>query len=75
MKHGSCLEKLANGVEEPSMRIDLLLVLGLQDEYDLHRYNVIGVVTVGKNELGRGIDGNLGGILKGNISNQSLRQH
>ena len=33
------LEHLANGVEEPTVRVDLLLILFLQTENDLYRDN------------------------------------
>ena len=32
------LQNLADTVEEPSMRVDLLLILGFEDEDDLHGY-------------------------------------
>ena len=33
------VENRAKGVEEPAMRVDLFLVLLLEAEYDLHRYD------------------------------------
>ena len=46
------------------MRIDLLLVLGFDDEDDLNRNQVELVLAGGgKNELRLGVDGQLGSIL------------
>lgn len=45
------------------MRVDLLLILCLHDEYDLHGYKVVRVFTMWKNELRRSVDRNLSSIL------------
>ena len=47
------------------MRVDLLLVLCLDDEDDRHRYKVSVVIAMRKDELWRRIDGQLGRVLKG----------
>lgn len=58
------LKYLANGVEEPTVRINLLLILRLDDEDNRHRDEVSMVVTVRKDELWRRINGQLGCVLK-----------
>lgn len=45
------------------MGVDLLLVLGLQDEDDLYRNQVVRVIAVGKHELGSSVNGELGRVL------------
>ena len=45
------------------MRIDLLLVLGLQDENDLNWYKVVRVIADGQDQLRSGVDRKLCGIL------------
>ena len=56
-------EHLANGVEEPTVRVNLLLVLSLNDQDDLTRDQVVGVIGMWENK-GRGsIHRQLGGIL------------
>ena len=61
---GTDFKHLANGVKEPTVRIDLLLVLCLNDEDDGHRYEVSVVITMRKDELWRRIDGQLGCVLE-----------
>jgi len=46
------------------MGIDLLLVFGLQDEDDLDRYEVVGVIANRQNQLRSSIDGKLRSILR-----------
>ena len=41
----------ANGIEDPAVRVDLLLVLGFDNENDLDGYEVRWVVFLGKNKL------------------------
>ncbi len=41
----------ANGIENPAVRVNLLLVLGFDDKNDLDRYEVRWVVFLGKNKL------------------------
>ncbi len=50
-------------VEQPPVRIDLLLILGLEDEDNLDRHQVGRIIGLRKNELRRSINGQLGGIL------------
>jgi hypothetical protein len=57
------LKHPADCIEDPSVRVDLLLVLLLDDENDLHRDEVVGITALGNNELQGGIDRKLGGIL------------
>lgn len=45
------------------MRINLLLILSLQDEDDLYGYQVIGVVLMREHKLGLCINRQLSGIL------------
>ena len=57
------LQHLADGVEEPTVRVNLLLVLSLNDQDDLTRDQVVGVIGLWENK-GRGsIHRQLGGIL------------
>jgi len=51
------VKHFTDGVEEPTVRVDLLLILGFKDKDDLDRHQVIGIVCYRKNELGRSIDG------------------
>ena len=46
------------------MGIDLLLVLGLQDQYDLDRHEVIRVIANRQDQLRTSINGKLCGILR-----------
>src|SRR6266436_2347336 len=57
------LQHIANSVEEPAVRVDFLLVLCLENENDLDRHQVIRIVWVRKDKLGRGIDRELCGVL------------
>jgi hypothetical protein len=41
----------ANGIEDPAVRVNLLLILGFDDENDLDGYEVQWVVFLGKNKL------------------------
>jgi hypothetical protein len=50
-------------VEEPAVRIDLLLVLGLENEDDLNWYEIVRIIALGKNQLRRSIHRQLSGIL------------
>lgn len=47
----SHVQDLTDGIKQPSMRIDLLLILSLQDENDLHGYQVIGIILMRKHKL------------------------
>lgn len=57
------VENFPNRVEQPSVRVDLFLVLCLQNEYDLNRNQVVGIILVRQDEGGRRINGYLGRIL------------
>ena len=46
------------------MRVNLLLVLGLQHEDDLNRDKVVCVIGLGQHELRRRIDGELSSVLQ-----------
>lgn len=59
------LEHFANSVEEPSVRVDLLLVLRLDDKNDLYRHQVVGVICVRHDQLRCGINRQLGRVLLG----------
>lgn len=58
------IDHLANGVEEPPVRVDLLLILGFDAEDDLDRDKILLVVPVGLDELRGSVDRQLGGVLK-----------
>ena len=45
------LQHLTNGVEQPTVRVDLLLVLRLDDEDDLDWHEVVRIVTVRDDKL------------------------
>jgi hypothetical protein len=63
----------ADGVEEPSVRVDLLLVLSLDDEDDLNRDQVRAIILLlGEDELGLSIDRELGGVLYDLMSAETL---
>ena len=57
------LKHFAYSIKKPSMGIDLLLVLGLQDQDDLNRHEVVGVLANRQNQLRSGINRKLCGIL------------
>lgn len=57
------LKYLADSIEEPSMGIDLLLVLGLQNQDDLDGHEVVGIIANRQNQLRSGINRELCGIL------------
>lgn len=57
------LKHLADGIEEPAVRVDLLLILCLDNEDDGHRDEVSMIITVRENELWRRINGKLGRVL------------
>ena len=50
------LKHAANGIEQPSVRVDLFLVLSLDDQNDLDRNEVVGVLALWYHQLRRGID-------------------
>lgn len=50
------------------MRIDLLLVLGLQDQNDLDWHEVVRVIASRQNQLWRGVNRKLCGILRAPVS-------
>ena len=58
------LQDTADGVEQPSMRVNLLLVLRLEDKDDLHRHQVVGVFSMGEDECWCGVDRDLCCVLK-----------
>ena len=58
------VELPSHSVEEPAVGVDLLLVFSLDDEDDLDGNEIVGIVLLGQNELGCGVDGKLSGILK-----------
>jgi len=43
-------QHFANGVEEPTMRVDLFLVLRLQNENKLNRNKIVGIISMRKNQ-------------------------
>ena len=51
------------------MGVDLLLVLGLQDQDDLDRYEVVRVIVGRQDQLGSSINGKLRGILRNTLLN------
>ena len=57
------VEHLPNSIEEPTVGVDLLLILGLEDENNLHGDEIVRVFTMGENQLWGGINGDLSGIL------------
>lgn len=58
------LQHPSDPVEQPTVRVDLLLVLLLEHEDDLDRYQVVGIARVGLHELRLGIDRDLGRVLR-----------
>lgn len=50
------IEDLANSVEEPTMRINLLLILCFQNENDLNGHQIVRVVLSGKDKLRCGVN-------------------
>jgi len=58
------LDDFPNCIEKPAMRVDLLLILRLEDEDDLNRNEIIWIIGLGKNELRCSIDGKLSCILE-----------
>lgn len=57
------LQHLADGVEEPTVRVNLLLVLSLNDQDNLTRDQVVGVIGLWENKRRGSIHRQLGGIL------------
>ena len=62
-RNDAYLKHFTNGIEEPSVGVDLLLVLCLQDEYDLDRHEVVRIVANRQDQLRSGVNGKLRGIL------------
>jgi hypothetical protein len=58
------LKYFTNTIEKPSMGIDLFLVLGLQDQDDLDRHEVVRVFATRQNQLRSGINRKLCGVLE-----------
>ena len=63
------LEHFTNSIEEPSMGIDLLLVLGLQDQDNLDRHEVVRVIVGRQDQLRSSIDRKLRSILRDTLLN------
>ena len=59
----SHLEHLTNGVEQPSMGVNLLLVLCFDDKNNLNRHEVVWVLAMRYDQLRGGIDGQLRRVL------------
>ena len=57
------LQHLPNSIKEPSMRIDLLLILSFNNEDDLDRDKVEGFSFLRKDKFGRCINRQLSGVL------------
>lgn len=57
------VKMFANGVEKPSMRVDLFLIFGFEDEDDLYGYQIVRVFSMWKHKLRRRIHRQLCGIL------------
>ena len=66
------LQYTSNGIEEPMMRIDLLLILGLQDKNDLNRDQIVGVILVEKDKLRCEVNRELGSVLVSSVKPYSL---
>ena len=64
------LKHFSDSVKKPAMGIDLLLVLGLQDQDDLDRDEVVRVFVSRQNQLRSGIDRKLCGILRNPLKPQ-----
>ena len=58
------LQHATDRVEQPPVRVDLLLVLRLDDQDNLDRHEVVGVLTRRNDKLRRGVDGQLGRVLQ-----------
>jgi hypothetical protein len=58
------LDRFPDCIEKPTMRVDLLLILCLEDENDLDRKKIVWVIGLGKNELWCGVDGKLSCVLE-----------
>ena len=50
------LKHAADSIEQPPVRVDLLLILRLDDQDYLDRHEVVRVVTMGNDELGCSIN-------------------
>ena len=66
VKAETYLQHLADGIEEPAVRIDLLLVFCLDNEDNLDGYQIVWIVSMWKDKLGRSIDRELRGVLQEN---------
>ena len=62
-RNGAHLKDFTDTIEEPSMGVDLLLILGLQDKNDLDRHEVVGVIAGRHDQRRSSIDRKLRGIL------------
>lgn len=58
------VQNAAEGIEKPSVRVDLLAVLLLETEHHLHRGKSAGTIIRGSDELLVRGDRELGGVLK-----------
>jgi len=63
-QHDTYLKHLTDSIEKPPVGIDLLLVLGLQNQDDLDRHEVVRVIANRQNQLRGGINGKLRGVLR-----------
>lgn len=66
------LDHLPNGVEQPSMGVDFLLVLRLQNKDKLDGDQVVLVVWLRKHQLRCGVYRQLGGILLTNLIDDEI---
>lgn len=59
----TCIKHLANGIKQPTVGIDLLLVLGFQDKNNLDRNEVVRAVLLRQYQLGSWINRKLSRVL------------
>lgn len=57
------MEHFADCIEQPTMRVDLLLVLGLDDQNELNGNEIVRIFGLWENKSGRSINRQLSGVL------------
>ena len=62
------LKHAADGIEQPPVRVDLLLILRLDDQDDLDGNEVVGIVAMRHHQLRCRIDRELGRVLRDSVS-------